>query len=94
MDILVFTNKGTIPEKSAKHQNETGENIPHLNQETYEKARIAAPGWDVYELEKEWREWSIEPPRNPDAAFLGFCRKVAERRSGGPDLMFDEFDSV
>ena len=51
-----------------------------LDPETYEKARRAAPGWDVRMLEQEWREWTTEPPRNPDAAFIGFCKKVFERR--------------
>ena len=51
-----------------------------LRSETYGKAREAAPGWDVHVLEQEWRSWMMEPPRNADAAFIGFCRKVAERR--------------
>lgn len=52
----------------------------HLKPETYEVAREAAPGWDVRYLETEWRDWMQEPPRSPDAAFLGFCRKWFERR--------------
>ncbi|NCC23495.1 MAG: RepB family plasmid replication initiator protein [Alphaproteobacteria bacterium] len=51
-----------------------------LRPETFEKARALAPGWDIYEVEREWREWITETPRNPDAAFLGFCRKWAEIR--------------
>lgn len=51
-----------------------------LDPDTYQKAKEAAPGWDVYYLEREWREWMTEPPRNADAAFLGFCRKVFEKR--------------
>ena len=51
-----------------------------LKSETYDKARAAAPGWDIYVLESEWREWATECPRNPDAAFIGFCRKVYEKR--------------
>ena len=49
--------------------------IPPLQPDTYEKARKAAPGWDVYQLESEWREWIAEPPRDADAAFIGFCKK-------------------
>ena len=48
--------------------------IPPLEPETYAKARKAAPGWDVYQLESEWREWIKEPPRDADAAFIGFCK--------------------
>jgi plasmid replication initiation protein len=54
--------------------------VVRLHPETYEAARQAAPGWDVYVLERDWREWMTEPPQNPDRAFLGFCRKVYERR--------------
>jgi hypothetical protein len=31
-------------------------------------------------LESEWREWIVEPPRDADAAFIGFCRKWFEKR--------------
>lgn len=44
------------------------------------KAKQAAPGWDIDVLLAEWRDWMTEPPRNPDAAFIGFCRKWFERR--------------
>ncbi|MEM9670803.1 MAG: replication initiator protein A, partial [Pseudomonadota bacterium] len=58
-----------------------------LKPETFEAARQAAPGWDVYVIEQEWRGWvmslleqGMEPPRNPDSAFIGFCRKWAARQ--------------
>ena len=58
-----------------------------LDPETFEAARQVAPGWDVYVIEREWRTWvtslleqGMEPPRNPDSAFIGFCRKWASRR--------------
>lgn len=54
-----------------------------LQADTLEQARYLAPGWDVYLLESEWRAWMSEPPRDADAAFLGFCRKWYERR-GAP----------
>jgi Initiator Replication protein len=50
-----------------------------LKGETYERAKKLAPGWDTYGLEMEWKEWGQQqkewPPKNPDAAFLGFCKK-------------------
>ena len=49
-----------------------------LKTATYEKAKHAAPSFDVYALEQEWREWIVkkgENPQNPDAAFIGFCKK-------------------
>ncbi len=55
---------------------------PHLKTATYERAKKAAPGWDVYELERQWREWIAkkEPPQRPDAAFIAFCRRKAARK--------------
>jgi hypothetical protein len=46
----------------------------------YEAAKKAAPGWDIYELERQWREWvaSKPPPKNPAGAFVNFCRRKAK----------------
>ena len=52
----------------------------YISGDGYEEAKLVAPGWDVYYLEREWREWITEPSRNVDAAFVGFCRKWSERR--------------
>jgi hypothetical protein len=76
-DMVVFRGRGTVPGSA--------EDIPpapvgFLQPDTYNDARIVAPGWDVYLLEKEWRDWMSETPRDPDAAFIGFCRKWYERR--------------
>lgn len=53
--------------------------LVRLNTSTYEQAKKLARGWDVYDLEVQWREWGQKrsdwPPANPDAAFLGFCKK-------------------
>ena len=46
-------------------------------------ARRVAPGWDIHYLEREWRDWVVEPPRDADSAFVGFCRKWFEKR-GNP----------
>jgi hypothetical protein len=55
---------------------------PFLKLETFTKAKAAAPGWDVYYLEQEWRGWIAKkgPPKRPDAAFVAFCRKRFERQ--------------
>ncbi|MFZ1476654.1 MAG: plasmid replication initiator RepA, partial [Sphingorhabdus sp.] len=54
-----------------------------LKSETFQEARAAAPGWDVYYLETRWRTWmaegDIDPPRDADKAFIGYCRKHFER---------------
>ena len=57
---------------------------PHLRTATYDMAKEAAPRWDVYELERQWREWIAkkEMPNNPDAAFIAFCRKKYAREGG------------
>jgi len=52
-----------------------------LQTETFEKAKRVAPGMDVYYLEQEWREWIAKTgkrPDNPDAAFIGFCKRKAK----------------
>lgn len=77
-DQVIFCSRGTVPGSQAD-QGALVEVAP-LDPETYHAARTVAPGWDVYMLEREWREWMSEPPRSPDAAFLGFCRKWASKR--------------
>lgn len=74
--MAIFYSKGSV--KSL----ETGlaVEIPALDPEVYEPARDAAPGWDVRFIEQEWRVWATEKPKNPEMAFLGFCRKWFERR--------------
>lgn len=56
---------------------------PHLRPESYEKARKAAPGYDIHGLYHEWVSWwrdSGSPElKSPDAAFISFCRKRHER---------------
>lgn len=61
-----------------------------LSGDAYHDAREIARGWDVYVLEQKWRTWmadrmeeGMETPRDPDAAFCGFCRKWMERH-GAP----------
>lgn len=74
-DMVVFTNRGTMASAPLLEGR-----VPALKAETYERAREAAPGWDVRYLEGEWRGWIVEPPRDADAAFTGFCRKWFEKR--------------
>jgi len=41
----------------------------------YEQAKKVAPGWDIYELERQWKEWMRDKPTpgNPAGAFVNFC---------------------
>ncbi|NKB17272.1 MAG: replication initiation protein [Pseudanabaena sp. CRU_2_10] len=52
--------------------------LPQFPGSTYEKAKHVAPGWDVYALESEFRDWLKQKGHQPDnieAAFIGFCKK-------------------
>ncbi len=80
-DMVSFTNRQAV---IADPRSQFGQS---LQAETYEQARDIARGWDVYVLEQEWRTWvaklldqDMEAPKNPDKAFLGFCRKWVSRR--------------
>ena len=80
-DMVEFSSRGCIPAISKGSKEAV---IPPLEPDTYHDARLEAPGWDVRELEKRWREWmsmsDAEAPRRPDAAFIGFCRKWSAKR--------------
>ena len=56
-------------------------NTVHLSTIDYERAGKAAPGWDIYSLESEWREWIATKgqPEKPGSAFIAFCRKKHQR---------------
>lgn len=74
---VVFRNRGTAPAPMA----EIFEGF--LDSEAHEEARAAAPGWDVRNLETEWRRWcaaeEIEP-KHPSRHFVRFCRTWYEKR--------------
>lgn len=70
--------------RAAPHiEHDGGPTLPSLPSHAYESARDVAPGYDIYELENQWREWwaSSGKPKieNPSAAFVGFCRARHER---------------
>jgi hypothetical protein len=58
--------------------------FPILDPETYNEARIVAPGYDVYYLEEQWHTFwadSGKPElKSPDAAFIGFCKSRHNRK--------------
>jgi hypothetical protein len=57
--------------------------FPRLDPETYNDARIVAPGYDVYYLEEQWRSYWLESGKpelkSADAAFIGFCKRRHSR---------------
>ena len=79
-DIVRFINRGTMKPLPSPDQ----PRFPILDPETYHDARTVAPGYDVYFLEQEWQNFWYESGqpelKNPDAAFLGFCRRRHERQ--------------
>jgi plasmid replication initiation protein len=76
-DMVHFKNRGSMFVRAGQGA------VPSLQPATYEAARQVSPGWDVYALEAEWRDWIVEPPRDADKAFVGFCRKWAVKRGVG-----------
>ena len=56
---------------------------PLLDPDTFDKARLTAPGYDVQGLYREWLEFWTEKGRpelkSADAAYLGFCRERHKR---------------
>jgi plasmid replication initiation protein len=85
-DVVLFRNRATMPKVAPKRTPRPIDAI-QLDPETYHDARTAAPGWDVYYLEQQWRDWvtemDLDPPRDPYKAFIGFCRKWQTER-GAP----------
>lgn len=79
-DQAVFRNKR---ERRGAEPVGDNEHLPGLDPETYNRARAVAPGYDVYHLEREWREWwtdSGKPPlKDPERAFIGFCKRRYEK---------------
>lgn len=76
-DIVTFRNRGSMtPALPAPWDG-------LLPPNAYEDARAAAPGWDIYYLESQWREWlgsnEIEP-KYPPRHFVKFCQSWYERR--------------
>jgi plasmid replication initiation protein len=79
-DIVVLVPRAALVE-------EDGVAWPRLGPEVLEAARAAAPGFDPYWLEREWRAfWAATGRprlRSPSRAFLAFCRSRADRSSRG-----------
>ncbi len=60
--------------------------LPPLPDWAYAKAKHIARGYDVYALEIDWRHYWKEKGcvelEDPTAAYLGFCKQVANQQSG------------
>lgn len=85
--VTLENNKVTFKNRNSQNANTLNRNytlFPHLDTETYRYARMVAPSYDVYALEREWQDWwlrSGKPPmKSPDRAFIGFCKKRYEKQ--------------
>ena len=78
-EVLKTTERQAIDAKLQDKEKQLGLFDVRLKPATYDKAKAHATGWDVYALEAEWQAWGRLqkdwPPNDPDAAFLGFCKK-------------------
>ena len=76
-NMVAFRNRGTMtPELPPPWDG-------RLPPQAYEDARAAAPGWDIYDLESQWREWLVAKkiePAYPAGNFVKFCLSWYERR--------------
>lgn len=80
-DMVTFLNRGTM--KTAAISAPTDPWTGRLDADVYGDARNVAPGWDVYHLEREFRNWLGEEeivPKNPEKMFLKFCKSWFEKR--------------
>ena len=80
-DIVFFENRNS--EYESRKNNHSISDNPLLKTETYERAKLFAPGLDIYYLEQEWLDFwhgMGKPELNsPDAAFIGFCKRRYEK---------------
>jgi plasmid replication initiation protein len=79
-DFVTFTNRSAVTALPSTPA--TG--FPRLDAETYHDARVVAPGYDVYHLEREWQRWWCESGQpvlyDPNKAFLSFCKSRYARK--------------
>lgn len=78
-DKLIFRARGSVPNASR----EVSAAMGSLSGDAYQQARSAAPGWDVYALESEWRIWCAKErisPKRPAGHFVKFCQSWAKKR--------------
>jgi len=79
-NVIKFKNRNTWWKNKP---NDPERQLPTLGTDIYDKAKKVAPLFDIYGLEQEFREWWAKTgkpiPNDLEKAFLGFCRKRANR---------------
>lgn len=78
-DFFVFVNAGSI----APIEDTSKIDAILISTEAREQAKREAPGYDIYFLEQQWRNWMVSKtvtlPKSADKAFIGFCKKFFEK---------------
>ena len=84
VDQVTFKNRDSWWDHTHAISAAGSDELPQLPGRAIEEAKSSAPGYDVYALEQEWREWwaSSGKPKleNPAAAFVGFCASRNKRK--------------
>jgi plasmid replication initiation protein len=79
-EMVIFRNRMNWQPPKAKAQ----VRYPVLDPEAYHDAKLVAPGYDVYELEGQWKEWWVDSGMPelgfPGRAFVAFCKKRYQMR--------------
>jgi plasmid replication initiation protein len=78
-DMVGFVNRGSMTPTLPASVAWSGP----LDGDIFGDARAAAPGWDVYFLEQEWRNWLGENeivPTHPERHFVKFCKSWYDKR--------------
>ena len=72
-NMVIFRNRASVKPVAAERR------YPVLDPEAYLHAKQVAPGYDVYFLEQEWRDWWVKSGMPelgfPGKAFVGFCKQ-------------------
>ena len=77
-DYDLYLNDNVLVFKNRRAKKSEPDNIGPLPPWAFEKAKEAAPRYDVYALEQEFRNWvrdKPKPEKGYGAAFVGFCKQ-------------------
>ena len=85
--VLMVGGKGLMAEARASMEEVKETNAFVMTPEVLHDVRQVAPGWDPFLLREKWQSWmsdnEVDPPRDAQKAFVGFCRRFFEQH-GAP----------
>jgi len=83
-DVVVFRSRRAL----ARLEEVKETNAFVMTPEVLHDVRQVAPGWDPFLLREKWQAWmsdnEVDPPRDAQKAFVGFCRRFFEQH-GSPE---------